>query len=365
MSHIEYRHRAYVDGDEVGINALYQKVTGRVRSAEQFRWQWLDSPGGRGEIWLIEAMHDNGDIELIGHHGLMPVRFTKGEKDLLFGKTENTMVLPEYRRKILYPRFEKLFAEQYESRFHALFSTMGPSAAIRQRKAHGYAAEHAWQSLEHGVFPFGSLARLFAYSGQWRSFAGLVKCLPIFSRPVCGVQCLSPQAAKSSSVFDDYWTQARSFWGVVPRRDKADLTWRYWDNPYIEYETLVFERPEGVVGYVIVDLSAGTLARLVDISFLRPEAELIECVMSSLFSVLRKTYGCVLFQYLVTDDVLPEPLFAQLRAYFRPSLLTRAYRAARVAEENLMPRKITALGKQCGLSASDWGITPIVLEGRA
>ena len=141
---VEYRYRQYRDGDAQAINGLYEAITGKSRTVEQYEWQWLQAPGGPGDIWLIEAVQEDGSVELIGHHGIMPVRFTRGRDDLLFGKTENTMLLPEYRRKILYPRYERRFAQRYEERFDALFSTFGHAAAIRQRRAMGYRSEATW-----------------------------------------------------------------------------------------------------------------------------------------------------------------------------------------------------------------------------
>ena len=60
-------------------------------------------------MWLIEATDEQGNVKLIGHHGVMPIAFSNGETDLLFGKTENTMVLPEYRKKILYLDLKKIY----------------------------------------------------------------------------------------------------------------------------------------------------------------------------------------------------------------------------------------------------------------
>lgn len=128
--------RQFQFGDVGDIKQLYEHVTGCTRSREQYLWQWHQSPSGSGDIWLIHDSED--DHKLIGNHGVMPIRFTRGNTNLLFGKIENTMVLPEYREKILYPRFELKFKRDYENRYDALFSTMGPSPAIRVRKAMGY-----------------------------------------------------------------------------------------------------------------------------------------------------------------------------------------------------------------------------------
>ncbi len=107
----KYRYRQYRDGDAAEINRLYADITGTTRSLREFEWQWLQAPGGKGDIWLIEATDNDGTTNLVGHHGIMPIRFSRGQENLLFGKTENTMVRPEFRSRILYPRFERRFAK--------------------------------------------------------------------------------------------------------------------------------------------------------------------------------------------------------------------------------------------------------------
>lgn len=365
MTPVEYRYRLYCSGDEEFINALYYRVTGRLRSAEQFRWQWLEAPGGIGEMWLIEAVHADGRIELIGHHGIMPVRFTCGNVDLLFGKTENTMVLPEYRRRILYPRFEKIFASEYESRFHALFSTMGPVAAVRQRKAHGYASEHVWVSCENGVGPFSSLVRFASRYERSFPLASMFRQNLGWKGKGITVRVLDASEARQDTCFDSYWTSAREHWGVAPRRDRADLAWRYWDNPYVSYLTLVFEQRSEMLGFAVVDMPFAGHARIVDVSFLRAEIKCIDTVMNALLIALRRQLGCVLHTMLVTDDFLPSSLDGSFRQHFKPSWLTRLYRAHRSSEDIYMPRKITQKGVDENVPAAPWGITPIIFEGRA
>ena len=109
----KFSYRSFFDGDVESINLLYKLVTKRQRSNKQFIWQWLKSPAGPGDIWLI---FDKSKNLLIGHHGIMPIRFTNKKQNLTFGKTENTMVLPEYREKILYLRYEKKFKNFYEKK---------------------------------------------------------------------------------------------------------------------------------------------------------------------------------------------------------------------------------------------------------
>lgn len=360
---IEYRYRRYKTGDETQINQLYRKVTGRVRSVEQFAWQWLHAPGGQGDIWLIEAVFPDGKTELIGHHGIMPIRFSRGGEDLLFGKTENTMVLPEYRSKILYPRYEKIFAKEYEPRFHALFSTMGPAPAIRQRKAQGYSANHQWLSLEHGVTPYGSFAKLinrFPHAAAGR----VLSHMPSFTgrRSVCKLHILSSTEARSESLFNTLWSDFRGNGGVSPRRDAADLNWRFWENPYGQFITVLFELDGEIIGCAVVETSRIPTLSLVDLFFARPDDALVRVVIKDLTTTLLKKFGAKLLNYSCTTDAVSDVIKGNLEASFSPSWISRCHK--RFAPEKFMPRKITERGKQIGLTVDHWAVTPILMEGR-
>lgn len=366
MSGIRYDSRPYCPGDEDAINELYFRVTGRRRSRAQWAWQWQQAPAGPGDIWLIEAMHPDGRIELIGHHGIMPVRFTWGEKDLLFGKTENTMVLPEYRRKILYPRFERQFAEAYEPRYHALFSTMGPAEAIRQRKAMGYTAEHRWVRTENGHEPWGSLARLAAHP-RFRAIRPLVS--------VCGrsnprarlpkdVEVLSADEARKDLFLADYWARARRNWGVSPRRDAEDLSWRYWDNPYSSHYAVVVRRPGQGEAVVVVEHYAPGAASIEDFSVERPDAALVVDTLRVAMEAVRKRLGVSLVSCQFTNDAFDANVVSRICGIFQPTLLSRVHTAMRPLPDAFMPRKITANGASMGLCDAPWNVTLAVSEGR-
>lgn len=365
-SKVTYSSRPYRDGDENAINSLYQAVTGRARSLEQFKWQWLSAPGGIGEMWLIEAQYPSGETKLIGHHGVMPVRFTYKANDLLFGKTENTMVLPEFRQKILYPRFEKRFAQQYEHRFHALFSTTGPGPAIRQREAQGYTAQKSWIELEHAAWPFGSLAKMLRRV-QWHEnlVSRSLQAIRPISQPGKGVQVhfLSSDEAKVESVFEDYWKEARQYWGIAPRRDKKDLCWRFWENPYHTHETILLEDRGTVLGVAVVHHVQPLFVRLLDVSFVRPNVEILNRCMEQLMYSIFRHYRCKIISFLMTEDMLTADLNGAFRKHFRSSFIRKLTNANQNAALK-MPRKLTASGKGLGLTDGEWAITPIVAEGR-
>lgn len=353
---IVYSHRRYRDGDAQAINALYRRVTGIVRSEGQFAWQWLQAPGGIGEMWLIEAAHPDGPVELIGHHGVMPVRFTDGNRDLLFGKTENTMVLPEYRRKILYPRLEMEFAKAYEPRFHALFSTTGSPEALRQRKASRFVMDNHWIWMEHGSQLLGSativashipwlgrfLPRLLSSLPSWRGSAGAIH-----------YDVLPPEAAAREAFFDTYWSRARLTAGIAPARFRDDLTWRFWRNPYQRPDTYITDGPHGR-GFAIVDLSRPAMAKILDWSFDGPDSGRI--AMAALLAQLASSKRAHLITFAGTDDGVG----SDLASLFRSPWVARF----RQRQPATMPRKVTARGVSEAVSTAGWQVTPIIFEGR-
>lgn len=370
---VDYRHRQYQDGDAAAINDLYAAVTGRSRSIRQFEWQWLESPGGKGDIWLIEAIRDDGATILIGHHGIMPIRFSRGKEDLLFGKTENTMVRSEYRNKILYPRFERRFAQVYEERFEALFSTFGPAPAIRQRSAMGYSFPSRWVKLRiptswagHFLFIFRVILNRFGAKGR-------KSCEPVHrtqsnmsatsdASPL-KLRVLDDAQARIDPFFDSFWPNCRLHYGLTPRRDRKDLDWRFWSNPNRSHITLVSDSDASELGYVVLKVNGSS-----------PDAASIEDIVPSAPSSIK--YGRLLDSALVwlringfkwvdlsttSDSCGAGKIAAGIKR--RNLLLLQATAMFRSDSGDLMPRKITASGRRKSVSLDNWYVTPIVFEG--
>jgi hypothetical protein len=111
----------------------------RERSPQDRQCLWRDSPAGPGSSWVIEHQPTQGDRPLIvGHHGVIKLDGDCDGSHVRLGKTENTMVLPEHRRRLLYPRRELAMLARYSPEFDAIFTTRGQPDAIRMRGAMGY-----------------------------------------------------------------------------------------------------------------------------------------------------------------------------------------------------------------------------------
>lgn len=373
----KFRTRQYCDGDAAALNALYRAVTGRERTLAEFEWQWLSAPAGPGEMWLIETDGPDGTPLVVGHHGLMPLVFSAGKTDLRAGKTENTMVHPDYRKKLIYPRFEKQFLKAYSDRFDLLFSTVGPPAALRQRKALGYSAERYWRHMWIALGPLamvGLLASL-ASAGETPSAkralaaaglhagAAVVSALPRYRRrngPALSE--LESDVARAASFFEGFWDTARGAYPITPRRAREDLNWRFWSNPNIRTRTVFTSDASSVQGYAVITQVDRYQSRLDDIAVLPNEPAAIAALIGSVCDWCAGE-GVMVLSFMTTDD--PRGPGAAIDAAGLLRLETRWPLARlRPHEGQLMLRRTTGRSGVT-VATDDWSVTPFILEGRS
>lgn len=289
-----FRTRRFQPADESELNDRYIEITRAKwpcfsRSLEIMRWLWYEAPGGEMESWIIEAENPDGSWKIIGHHGLCPVRFTFGDRDLLCAKTMNTFLLPEFRSRFLYIRFEQQCLAEALSRYHAIYSQ--GAGTFRLRKPLGYAAEDAWISLEHGSRYLDFTTRIFTRfvkrfpHAPWTQIAGgwAGACLRTAGKPAFEWIEYTAEEAMQSAFFADFWEQARHEAGMSPRRDAADLAWRYWKRPGANFVTLVHSWAGGARAYCIVETSNPFIYSLFDIFATPMRPDLLDATLNSLF----------------------------------------------------------------------------------
>jgi hypothetical protein len=358
---MKFSYRRYQDGDAPAINELYYQVTGRRRTVQQHAWQWLESPAGESEMWLIQAELEDGSLKLIGHHGVMAEEFSHRGAPIRVGKTENTMVLPEFRDKILYPRFEKTFLKQYEGKFHALFSTTGPEPAIRLREAMGYKFNHEWKAHYFGKEP-GLSASLVLDRLLPRNPLHLTQMLS--SAAPClidrtHIQVLEPN--DPSFDFDDFWAKVAPGYGVTPKRTRANLNWRFWSNPYHSHITVKLSGTERGTCICVVSCRSRRCMFVNDVFTDKPENT--RYFLDHLYNWARRVSGVTCLQCHSTDENLQ--LLSGRSNSQTPWAESVFNLVRRQTGSGKMPRKITPQGQDVGLSdASDWYVTPFYFEGR-
>lgn len=215
ISDIDTKNRSDVEE----INNLYNSTFQRYRTLEQWRWEFLECPHGRS---FIRVLRDRKG-RIVGHWSFMPRIWVRQDRSWFTGKTENAMLVPEFRGKWVFPAFERKVSEEaLGSGFDILWGTYSPAKKVHMRA--GY-KDFSKIFLYPTIIPFSAGAKA------------------IFANIYCAASILIAWAIDNikavSCSFDDYvaactdWhsTQDR----ITLKRDRDFLKWRYIDNPYRKF----------------------------------------------------------------------------------------------------------------------------------
>lgn len=303
-------------------------------------------------MWLIEETLDDGSARLIGHHGVMPFRATIGGETCLVGKTENTMVHPDHRSRILYPRFERRFLAAYEPRFAMLFSTTGPAAAIRLRKAMGYAyREPMWTDiLYRGVLGGIDLMKARQRRKGTRGSTGFL-ATALRERRSRGVAVVPVDDA----AFIEHWTAAErtiAHPGDELRFDRGPeiLEWRYAQHPSGVYRGIRFEDL-----LVVAHLRFGHILCIDEIVTSDGTGEVSWSAVSRMMRALG--HRLVQVSGLGPDRPHRDPLS-------RDGWRVLPRKTVRIDEATPgMPCRVTTAGAELGIDLERSGFGPLVFEG--
>ena len=88
----DFQVRPYRKGDESGIISLHNYVFSQNRTIEQWRWEFIETPGGQSIIYVI-CYKD----KIIGHFAIMPLHMQYKDKKILGGKAEGAAIHKDFR----------------------------------------------------------------------------------------------------------------------------------------------------------------------------------------------------------------------------------------------------------------------------
>ena len=357
---MQFRTRRMDPGDEPIVNDLFNElVKGTLppRSLDVMRRIWHEGPGGPVLSWVAETRADHGGWRIVAHHGLCPVRYTLGDKDLVFAKTVNSFLLPEFRGKFLYLRFEKRCLAEAEELFDATYTLLSERAKLRA-SLH-YDLNLRSLSLEKGLLRPSTLCRLlvrlawryprFPAQRVVRAFRGA----PPRSGAPLRLMEFDNRAATSSTFFATFWDEARLTAGLAPRRDAADLSWRFWKMPGARRTTLAHTWPDGVRGYCIIDHTNPLHFTLEDIFLARSRPEFLQQFLDAIFAWCRDQ-GALLLCFWTAAEGQPLDLMHIYRSNFGVSFSRRH-------PDGPLPRRLTQRGRErLGTEWPDCNVTSII-----
>lgn len=300
--------RAFSNGDETSIVSLYNKVTGASRTLEQHKWEWLDPPEGQGSMWVIETTDTR---QIVGHHGLIPIRFSCFGLPVLAGKTENTMIDPKFKSKLLYFPFETKFVEESEPIFDLLYTVEGSGIPGRIRRRLGYVpvGEYAtYIKISKKSHVDKIVGNILDREIGNRILANIAKCISwpldylimlfffghsaldegIRLEKVHDVQCISDE-------IDELWDRNNQAFGITARRDTKYLKWRIFDNPNLEHAFFAARRGDKLIGYVIFSVVGNEQATIIDILADQNDRKTLSAIISETERILKSSGIHIIF----------------------------------------------------------------------
>jgi hypothetical protein len=372
-----YRNRPARREDIGEIVRLYNLVTGKDRTDAQHTWEWYETPDGPGSTWVIEEAATG---VIVGHHGLIPVPMRVGGQRVLAGKTENTMVHPNHRGKVLYFLHERQFAQAAEARFDLLFTTSGYGGPGRIRRKLGYASAGT-TTFFLKVTRATSLQRLTAPVAQKLTkspAANRLLALAVHAASAPAVLAFGgqPKPAKDvvvtrcrtlQEIVDEVealWVRTAPAVGISVERSAAYLQWRLGSNPNVEHAYFGARRNGELVGFAAVELMDEGQALIVDLLAEGNQPPVFDSlVQGTLRELDREGNSAFVVPALQGSTALAHGL--QRNGFHDLSpVLQRLYRRANREQPHLLVKAIRPeLAEQGLLDASRWYYTALFAEG--
>lgn len=271
--------RQYQPGDERYINVLYKKVTNRNRSIDEYKWEWLETWNGRGNIWLLFDQDREEDDRLIGQFSLIPTPVHILGDIYLTGKTENCMMHPDYKGKSLYFPHEEKYFQKAKEKYKIFFTTTaneGLAWAVRQKLKYtpldiwanyyyflntNFLKENIQLQIKKKFKSLGLVANLISYlfSIYYLFFKQLKR-----RSFVKNVKMYDEQNAPLSEI-ENLWTDNKDIFVISIDRNKEYLEWRINKNPYHNHFYLAQYSEGKLLGYLIFYKDKKNVIRIVDI----------------------------------------------------------------------------------------------------
>jgi len=257
----EYILRRTEDRDYQALNDAYNLFTGRFRTTKQYLWQWLDSPFGINESWVIEHTPTH---EIVGHHGVMYLPFTMRGRSIYVGKTENTFVFTDHSGKLFYPRFEKIALNNMKDRFDFIYTTAsdegrgGVVGTIRKRLGYVSIGKRVCFCLYAGSGAMKKLIQLRCPS--IKPIAGVISSMHCIVQYV--IQTYNDYHARNIEIIpltwvnvdevEKFWKNHGGFYGITADRSAKYLTWRFAENPHGKYHLYKLAKGSEIIGYAVL-----------------------------------------------------------------------------------------------------------------
>lgn len=247
------KYRLAVESDYVEINDFYNKMYHKNRSLEEFYWAFHNTPFGPA-LYVIAL--DDGKI--IGTNAVIPIELKLDNEVILSGKSEDTLVHPDYRGKEV---FKGMYALLFQTcRDRGIQFIWGFTNAKKPFNRMGFEIPFDAQQCiaVHAVFKSYNVFRR-KHQGLLKNIKYLLFCCVSKVYLVTKMRKIKSrfklvknniQIGKLQALIDQ--RQRQSDWFSI-HENSAFVQWRIYQNPYFKVvNTFSYYSEEELVGFVSV-----------------------------------------------------------------------------------------------------------------
>jgi hypothetical protein len=269
------RTRAFQEGDQSGILALYREVFGLELSLDAWRWLYQQMPHGPAVITVAEQAG-----EIVGHYAIQPRPFVLGDRPGVAGLAIGTMIAPKARNVTVLVDLAQAAYALCRQRGISLLYAFPNEQAWRVRRA-----LLNWQALPPRVEWQGNVSTGNNATG---SSATGGNAEPSHAADLLHVACRADRADVMLGRGLPHGPHLPSGEDriIAGQRDAGWLRWRFFENPLSEYTfhglgadsdhgawqayavTKLYRREDGLWGHLIdwgcEPNRAGAAQRLLD-----------------------------------------------------------------------------------------------------
>jgi GNAT superfamily N-acetyltransferase len=256
--------RAYRDGDEPAIVALFESAFGRQISIDHWRWKFKHAGWSLPNVWLAVA-----EERPVFQCGGIPIPFQLGSRRVTQMHVCDVMTAPDFRRRGLHTQVSRHAYDFWREQGVAFVSGMPNENWGKTASALGWRPLFRLQWLMRPLrpeafivrrlgLPFAPRASLLGplWGAVWRTGA----------RRDAAVTTEAVTAAGKE--FDQIWNRCREDYCFSIIRDAAWVQWRFLSPPTQPYRVVLARREGEPIGYSALRLTTRadrTTAQLAEI----------------------------------------------------------------------------------------------------
>jgi GNAT superfamily N-acetyltransferase len=246
--------RDVTPGDAAELARLAAEVVGTPWTEDFVTWKYFQNPAGP----IYGCCAEKGG-HLVGFYGNAPLEIKLGHRIVKGAQALDAMVLPDLRRQGLFVRMAQHTYKQMEGAgFELLYGVPNPISrtGLVKRLAWTYAGEiPRYVKVLNANAVSGAADLGWLRTAAYRAMLRAVRLVTSRRKIVPQGHVRIREVEALDARFDALWAAEAT--GEVPIavvRDVAYLTWRYLQNPLVDYRILVAERGDALAGYAVLSL---------------------------------------------------------------------------------------------------------------